>query len=55
MLVLEYSQLWYNQFSALYMSNQPYAFCHNFDTAVTHTVTVCAQGQVQQFRNHPHF
>jgi len=27
----------------------------HFDTAVSRTVTVCAQGQEQQFRVHPDF
>jgi len=26
----EFSQLWNNQFSALYMTNQPSPFCHTF-------------------------
>jgi len=34
--------------------NLPLSATH-FDTAVSRTVTVCAQGQEQQFRRHPDF
>ena len=51
--VSECSQVGNNQFSALYTTYQPFLSAIYFDTAVTHTVTVSAQGLEQQFRLHP--